>query len=163
MPIAQSSFYRSAKLPNKWNESIILENSHTGGYPGDGNNLEGMISDEFPIFDKERRGSTIDSPDVSLFPDARGRDFSLPTVRQADALGAALLNHYGQLHLALRAFQEPQMAKQTHLADQSRLNLPGDPPLRGDVAEIHHLGDIQRYRVPPPGQFRVRGQPHNPG
>lgn len=87
----------------------------------------------------------------------------LPTALQQTAeLGDQLAQHYGALHLAIRAVQEPYMKMQSELIDNARVHLQSCPELRGDIVELHRIGAIPKYRGPTPGEFRVRGFPRNP-
>ena len=52
--------------------------------------------------------------------------------------------------------------QQEQLVRNINRHLEGFPELRGDLAEIHRIGAIPRYRGPLPPEERVRGLPHNP-
>ena len=64
--------------------------------------------------------------------------------------------------MALRAIREPKMQEQQCLVDNAPQYLNMNPELRDDVAELHRLGAIPRYRGESPGTFRVIGLPRNP-
>ena len=85
-----------------------------------------------------------------------------PKPEATAAIGDRLMAHYGSLHMALRATQEPKMQEHQCLVDNARKYLKTNPELRGDDAELLQLGAITRYRGGYPGTFRVRGRPRNP-
>lgn len=72
-------------------------------------------------------------------------------------IGDKLIRHYGALHTALRASQEPKMQEEQVLVGNDRIYLKSNPVLRGDVMELHRIGAEPRYRGDSPGTFRVRG------
>lgn len=82
--------------------------------------------------------------------------FPFPFARQPGGLGDDMINHYGQLHMALRNVQGKKMLGQDRLVEQATVRLASNPILHGDIMKLPHLGDIPMYRGPPPGGFRAR-------
>ena len=63
--------------------------------------------------------------------------------------------------MGLRAVQEPKMVGRHALVANATKYLGDYPALFEDISELHHLGDVPKFRGPSPGAFRVRGFPRN--
>ena len=83
-------------------------------------------------------------------------------VRATAQVGTQLIDHYGSLHMALRAVQEKMIAEHHVLVTNAQTHLGFGPELRDGIMELRSLGAIPRYRGISPGKFRARGLPHNP-
>ena len=160
--LASAEFYHTTKYTKKWSEAIILENSHTGGYPIAPHTIGDPVNLTFPIKQVEWRGTTQHHSMVDDFFDIGTGEYSLANLRAVAAIGDRLINHYGTLHRALRAVQEPKMIAQDNLVQNAREYLTHDPDLQEDVINLHRIGATPKYRGKEPGTFRVRGLPHNP-
>ena len=161
-PLAQSSFYKASKLTDKWSEDIILENTHTGGYPSADPDKYAAVNPTFPMFDLNWRDTAMRCDAVDLFFAAGTHDFCREAVERTSEHGDDLIKRYGSLHMALRAAQEPKMQEQHVLCCNAKEHLSQNVELQNDIVELHEIGAIPKYRGNTPGTFRVRGFPHNP-
>ena len=87
---------------------------------------------------------------------------SQSSAQETSKIGDALISHYGTLHMALRAVQEPHMQIQQALVGDARVPHTFDPVVREDITELRHIGAIPKYRGDSPCSFRVLGFPNNP-
>ena len=161
-PLATSEFYHAAKHTSKWSEAIILENTHTGGYPIPDPYIDDPINVTFPISKIEWRGTTENHQCVENFFTSCTEQFSTENVIRSANRGDKILERYGGLKLALRAVQEPKMVEQAHIVENARIHLAHDSAMCEDITTLRRIGAMPRYRGKEPGTFRVRGLPHNP-
>ena len=161
-PLAPTSFYQSTKLTDLWRKTLVVEGKRTGGYPELDPLVYGEINPVFPITDKEWRGSVPISPETMTFVRNTRKEFTLSGLVSTANDGNLLIKTAGPLQSACRSFQEFFMQQQAHLVDNANLHLHNNPELCSDLAEIHRLGAIPKYRGPTPPVDRVLGLPHNP-
>ena len=107
-------------------------------------------------------GGTPIYPETHEFIEHTNQSFALEGLVQVAKCGDQLIKAAGSLGGACRSFQEFFTQRQEQLVRNINLHLEGSPELRGDLAEIHRIGAIPRYRGPLPPEERVRGLPHNP-
>ena len=147
--LTPSSFYQATKLTSCISNAVILENSRTGGYPRPVGKRFDPVNTNFPIKDKDWRNTGHLDPLVSEFWSSARHPYSLEQACLAAELGNRIITKHGALHLGLRSVQEPQMQKQSVLVDNALKYLPVGSALRTDLAELHELGAIPKFRVPP--------------
>ena len=162
-PLTSSMFFRAAKLTEKWPNAMILENSHTGGYPIAADPKLAPVNPSFPIRNTEWRGATVHHSCVDSFSEEARKPFLMEQAGKIAQRGNEIIDHYGSLRLALRAVQEEEMHKLNHLVSNAKQHLSMDSDLCGDISELHRICATPKYRGASPGSFRVRGLPRNPG
>ena len=161
-PLAPTTFYQSYKLTPNWSKAMVIESKRTGGYPSADPIKFGVVNEEFPISDRDWRGSVpVVSETLNFISKARS-PFSYESIIESARAGDQLISKVGSLRDACRSSQEHFMRQQAELVRNAREHLSESPELTEDIAEIHHLGAIPRFRGQTPPVKRVRGLPHNP-
>ena len=145
-PLAPTSFYQSVKLTPTWSKAITVEAKRTGGYPDADSAKYGDVNVEFPITDRDWRGGVPVYHEAETFISKAQPPFSLESIIEAAKAGDCLIERDGSLNRACRSFQEYFMIRQAHLVSNVKEHLVDHPELMGDLAEIHHLGAIPKFR-----------------
>ena len=158
-PLAPTSFYQSSKLTPNWPKAIVVEAKRTGGYPVADPAKYGDVNENSPIKDKDWRGSAPVYPETENFITKAQQPFSLENLVASALEGDHLINKTGSLQKACRSFQEYFTNQQAPLVENARILLRENPDLMEDIAEIHHLGAIPKFRGRTPPEQWVRGPP----